>query len=133
MGKARNWRPWLFIALACLGGCSKQDTDKLTRIAQKSGQKLDNLTGGMRGKVTNGWQAMRGSIGEATLDSRVSTRLKWDKGLVDSNIQVRITGANTVELNGSVVSEEQRRRAVELANSTDGVASVTDSMLTIGQ
>jgi osmotically-inducible protein OsmY len=133
MSKARSWRTWLFVGLAYLGGCSKQDAERLSRIAHRSGEKLDRLTGGMRNKVSSGWQAARGSLGEATLDSRVSTRIKWDKTLANTDVQVKTTGPGVVELKGTLTNEEQRRHALELANSTDGVASVTDSLEVTGQ
>src|SRR5438045_4947597 len=76
MGNTQHGRKWLLVALLLVGGCAKQDADRLAHIAQKSGQKLDRLTGGMRNKVTGGWHAARGSLGAATLDSRVQTRLK---------------------------------------------------------
>lgn len=126
MGNKRRWHAWLLSGLLCIGGCAKQDADRLARIAQKTGEKLDHLTGGVRGKVNSGWHAARGSLGDATLDSRVETRLQWDKTLADINIQAKIAGPGIVELRGTVASEEQRQRAVELAQSTAGVTSVTD-------
>jgi hypothetical protein len=128
MGKARNWRVWVLLGLACVGGCAKSDAERLSRIAHKSGEKLDRLTGGMRGKVAGGWQAARGSLGEATLDSRVSTRLRWDKLLADADIQVKTTQPGVVELSGTVADHERRRHAVQLANETDGVTAVIDSL-----
>jgi hypothetical protein len=128
MGKARNWRAWVLLGVACVGGCAKSDADRLARIAHKSGEKLDHLTGGVRGKVASGWQAARGSLGEATLDSRVATRLKWDKLLADADIQVKTTAPGVVELTGTVADQAQRQQALQLANSTDGVTSVTDSL-----
>ena len=129
MGKGRKW---LLIALLGVGGCAKQDADRLAHIAQKTGQKLDHLTGGMRSKVAGGWHAARGSLGEATLDSRVETRLKWDKALANADIQAKTTAPGVVELKGTVADETQRQRAIDLANSTDGVASVTDSLEVAG-
>jgi hypothetical protein len=128
MGKSRNWHAWFLIGLLCVGGCAKQDADRLARIAQKTGEKLDSLTGGVRSKVNGGWHAARGSLGETTLDSRVETRLQWDKTLADVNIQAKIAGPGVVELRGTVASEEQRQRAIDLAQSTAGVTSVTDSL-----
>jgi osmotically-inducible protein OsmY len=128
MGKERYWRTCVLLGLAFVVGCAKSDADRLSRIAHKSGEKLDRITGGARGKLVSGWQAARGSLGEATLDSRVATRLKWDKLLADADIQVKATAPGVVELTGTVADQDKRRRAVQLANSTDGVTSVTDSL-----
>jgi osmotically-inducible protein OsmY len=115
-----------------VGGCAKQDADRMARIAQLTGQKIDRVTGGVRGKVSGGWHAARGSLGDATLDSRVETRIKWDKKLADADIHVQTTAPGVVELKGTVADESLRQRAIDLANSTDGVTSVTDSLQVSG-
>jgi osmotically-inducible protein OsmY len=133
MGKARNWLVLLLLAAACVVGCSQSDAEKLSRIAQKTGDKLDRLSGGVRRKVSGGWQAVRGSLGDATLNSRVATRIKWDRVLAETDIQVKSAGPGVVELTGRVADEEQHQRAVQLANETDGVTSVKDSLQVAGR
>ena len=59
------------------------------------------------------------------LDARVSARLRWDKALAGSKIQVQAKDG-VVELKGPVIDLAQRRRAVELAESTAGADKVTD-------
>ena len=59
--------------LAC--GCGK-DADRLSKVFSLAGAKFEVVSGGVRAKLANGVQAARGETG---VDSRVSTRLRWDK------------------------------------------------------
>jgi osmotically-inducible protein OsmY len=111
--------------LAC--GCS-QDADRLARICDKTAAKFDGVTEGLRDKLHNGWGAVRGSVSETSLDSRVALRLRWDKDMAGSEITVSLDGPGVVELSGSVGDLTQRRRAIELAQTTTGVESVLDRL-----
>jgi osmotically-inducible protein OsmY len=57
----------------------------------------------------------------------VAARLRWDKSLEGSDIQIQVN-EKTVELQGTVENLLQRRRAVDLAESTVGVAKVDDRL-----
>ena len=115
---------WLGLALlAC--GCGK-DAERLSHVCALTGAKLEAMTGGMRAKLKNGFEAARGETG---LDSRVATRLRWDKAMDGAEIRVLAVGG-VVQLEGNVVSAEQLRRAVELATATSGVEKV-ESMLIV--
>ncbi len=67
-------------------------------------------------------------MNEAALDIRVGSRLRWDKMLADAQIEVQCPAPGTVELKGTIRSEDQRLRAKGLAMSTAGVDKVIDSM-----
>ena len=56
-------------------------------------------------------------------------RLRSDKALQATKIEVTLRAGGEVELKGSLASDEQKRRALELADSTQGVEKVTDSLL----
>ena len=113
------------IMLAC--GCENQDTERLGRAARRVASKFDSLTSGADDKLSAGLQAFRADLGEMSLDARVSARLRWDKALAGAKIQVEAKNG-VVELKGAVGDLEQRRRAVELAESTSGAEKVTDSL-----
>jgi osmotically-inducible protein OsmY len=108
--------------------CEQQDTERLARVARKAGEKAQCVTGVAEGKVTSGLQAVRAGWDEMALDARVAMRLRWDKALADARIQVHVDG-NAILLKGTVVQEDQKRRAVELAQATVGVDKVTDAIL----
>jgi osmotically-inducible protein OsmY len=120
------WR-WAWLGAALLScGCGK-DADRLSRMCSLTAAKIEAMTGGFRAKLTNGLQAARGETG---LDSRVATRLRWDKAMDGADVRVSITDG-VVQLEGTVVSAEQQRRAVDLATTTTGVEKV-ESKLKVG-
>jgi hypothetical protein len=106
----------VFFVLFVLG-CSNSDQDHLARAAVKAREKIKNAGGDSSGGLT-GWQSM-------ALDARVSARLRWDKTLSNEHIHVQATGG-VIELKGRVHDLAQRRRAVELAESTVGTEQVLD-------
>jgi len=90
----------------------------LARAAGKAREKINSASGESGRGLTTGWQSM-------ALDARVSARLRWDKTLSNEQIQVQATGG-VIELKGTVRDLGQRRRAVELAESTVGTEQVLD-------
>jgi osmotically-inducible protein OsmY len=108
-------------------GCNR-DADRLARICHKTTAKFDGVTENMRGKVQSGFGAMRGSLSESSLDSRVALRLRWDKDMAGAEVRVRTTGPGAVELQGVVADLSQRTRAVGLAHTTIGVEKVLDAL-----
>src|SRR5687768_3906361 len=111
-------------SLACLGalvfvvGCQKSDADALASIGGKIAARTHGYAAQLQQKCPN----LPGS-----LESRVRSRLRWDKHLADSSVDVVVTDKN-VELKGSLATPDQVRRAVDLAESTLGVDSVTNSL-----
>ena len=114
------------LALGLVCGCSREDTDRLGLIGQKAAGKLEGLSGGPHGKASCSWQALRASISDTTLDSRVAVRLRWDKLLAGADVRVRLLRGGVIHVQGQA-TEVQRRRAVEIAESTLGVEQVIDA------
>jgi osmotically-inducible protein OsmY len=122
-------RECLLLGLLLLSGCQNKDADQLARLGTKLGQKVEAVFVGNSGRVAQNWPALPIHLGEVALDARVSARLRWDKQLSGATIKVSADGG-TVELQGKGLTLEQRRRAVELAESTAGVEKVTDKLET---
>jgi hypothetical protein len=101
-------------------GCNQQDAEAMSRI----GKKLASVAGDLKEHLGSGWQGVYNGMG---LEARVAARLRWDKSLADMTIHVKATGGE-IELKGTVQNAEQRRRAVDLAESTAGVERVNDSL-----
>jgi osmotically-inducible protein OsmY len=118
----------LFLGLASLGGCSRQDRECLSGIGRKLIERAGSATASYREKL-DGLKSSRD--GDDNLQDRVSLRLRWEKVLADTAIQVVASG-NEIELKGTVKNIEQRARATELAESTAGVDRVLVS-LTVGE
>jgi hypothetical protein len=118
---------WYLAALLAMGlcGCNSDDSDRLGRIGRKVADRLAALTGESDGKLNRGWAALRSGWDNYPIDVRVSMRLRWDRALTDCKIEVIRQGAK-VELTGTVPNAAAHQRAIELAESTDGVESVAD-------
>jgi len=117
----RHWRKPvvpLVVFVVFVLGCNRSDQDHLARAAGKAREKINSASGESGRGLTTGWQSM-------ALDARVSARLRWDKTLSNEQIQVQATGG-VIELKGTVRDLGQRRRAVELAESTLGTEQVLD-------
>ena len=115
----------------CLAGCDGQDADRLARVGRKTNEKFHALTGGSQEKLSSGWLAVRANWDDVTLDTHVAARLRWDKALMNDKIEVTAADG-AVELKGKVADLTQRRRAVEIAQSTAGVNEVRDSLEVAG-
>ncbi|HEV8060922.1 MAG TPA: BON domain-containing protein [Gemmataceae bacterium] len=127
------------LALFCLlpAGCEKEDPDHLANLARKVATRAEPLVG----NVDAEWlQRLRGGVAaapgsavaavpaaEPDVVARVTARLRWEKALEDTSIQV-IASEGGIELKGKVGDVAQKKRAVELAESTTGVDRVTESL-----
>src|SRR5262249_53330210 len=128
-GRSRRRPRWLLMgAAAVVCGCSSQDAEHLAQVSRKTAAKFELLTDGASGKLANTLEALRTGWYGVPLDARVSSRLHSDKKLADVSIQVRASGG-IVELRGTVADLSQRRRAVELAETTLGVDNVIDALV----
>jgi osmotically-inducible protein OsmY len=99
----------------------------MARVGRKLTARAEAWTADQDGGLKKGWQAVCNGWQETGLAGRVAARLRWDKKLADAQIRTRAMG-NTVELKGTVRDAEQRRHALELAESTTGVEKVTDGL-----
>jgi osmotically-inducible protein OsmY len=114
----------LGVLAVTLSGCSRQDTERLARIGRKLVDRAQLAAEEIGGKLDLGWKE---SKSELSLEERLGQRLRWDKALADTSIEVKAK-EGAVELRGSVKTAAQRQKALELAEATLGVDKVTDSL-----
>lgn len=131
-----EWRAWSrrllpFGLMTVLVGCEGQDAERLGRLGRKVSAKLDGVTTETQEVLGDGLRTMRTNYTDATLDTRVAIRLRWEKSLAEASIQVS-ANEGVVELKGTVANPEQRQRAVDVAGATTGVVQVKDE-LTVGE
>ena len=69
----------------------------------------------------------RVALEDGALTAKIKSKMTLDDTLKGSRIDVD-TSSRVVTLNGTVASEAQRRRAVQLARETDGVKDVVDRL-----
>ncbi|MFO0866922.1 MAG: BON domain-containing protein [Gemmataceae bacterium] len=112
----------MFLLLGSLA-CNRQDADALARIGNRLLDRASQSTGGMREKIQIGFQEM----GKTNVRDRVQSRLVHDRLLQGLPIEIVAQGAD-IELKGTLKTADQKRRAIELAENTEGVAKVVDSL-----
>lgn len=131
MNRAESARRLFVLGLGCLPflntGCTNKDADKLAELGERLRHKAEALLQSPSGKRVRGLSAVPLQLAEPSIEARVLARLKWDKELSDTSIDVKATGG-VIELAGKTSGAEQRRRAVELAQTTQGVEKVVDRM-----
>lgn len=95
---------------------------------RRAGRALDNTGKNIRARVEG--EVVRGEITaqERDLLARVTNRIRWDKKLANSVLQIRVDVEGAVVLRGSVVDKAAKDRAVDLADSTVGVTKVIDEL-----
>jgi hypothetical protein len=121
----------LVLFVSC--GCSNEDADRLGRVCRRAAGQVLAHSAPARAKLACGWHALRRDRGANGLEAAILARLRQDKTLATSGIEVRLLGEGIVELRGQVADEKQRRRAVELVDSTVGVQRVVDELAAGGK
>jgi osmotically-inducible protein OsmY len=114
----------LCLCLIVLTGCVRQDTEILSRVGRKLAEKAQSSTADLRDKLPF---RLTTASAEPALVDHIQQRLSTDKLLAASKIDVQVHGAE-VELIGTVEREEQKNRAVDLAETTRGVEKVVISL-----
>jgi osmotically-inducible protein OsmY len=123
-------RSRLLLAAAFLvtTGCVKQDTDILARVGKRVLDQGRDATAGLRARLAAYLPSSGGQAPSVdSLEERVGQRLRNDKSLAGVRFDVTANGGE-IELKGTA-TEEQKRRASELAEATVGVEKVTDSTI----
>lgn len=117
---------YLMAVMAFSAGCKKEDPDHLSAVGRTIGSKVGGVMNKTNDRLTLQWSE-KCDPQTAPVELRVRERLQWDKDLEGSAIQVSGDGKHIL-LGGTVVSEEQKARAVSLAGNTTGVESVTQRL-----
>jgi hyperosmotically inducible protein len=127
-------RFWVVLSLAVVVGAScspdkaaQEIEDKSKEIADQAAAKTKEVVS----DVADKGKEIVSSTGEAITDGWITTKLKAkfadEKLLKDANINIE-TKDRIVTLKGTVAAADVKRRAVSVANGTEGVKSVVDQM-----
>ncbi|HMP00963.1 MAG TPA: BON domain-containing protein [Gemmatales bacterium] len=115
-------RAGLLLMLAgLLAGCEEREIAAMRQVGKRAVEKSDALAQVAAQRL--GGFAQPEEEAPPDLAQRVRWRLQWDQKLAKLEIGIEVTG-DEVRLTGVVPEAEQRQRAVELAESTFGVARV---------
>lgn len=120
----------LFLGAALVNGsgCNRRDTDKLANIGKIVADRTQTALHDVRAEHFPDQNATA-VLDVQGLARRVQMRLETDKELCGAAIEATLAG-EAIELKGHVADLTQRRRAVELAETTVGVTKVKDSLQT---
>lgn len=118
-------RLYLLLPVLLIAGCKARDGDILVKAAQRIGAKFEAVGGATPSGLT---AQFRSAAGGASLGARVENRIRWDRYLKDSSVEVLLTGTGVVTLRGEVPDRALKLRAVELARTTVGVDRVVDEL-----
>ncbi len=97
-------------------------------IGQRIGQSIDQGLSRLQGEVQEGWKALKQTVDRLGVEGRVYSRLRWDKEVATSMIDVDATEAGVVTLKGQVRDPAAKQKAVRLAGDTVGVNRVVDQL-----
>jgi osmotically-inducible protein OsmY len=98
---------------------------------QQIGRGLENAGRNVRNIVET--EVARGQITAQERDvlGRVSRRIEWDKQMVGSTIQLEAQSGGVLIIRGSVMNPAAKLRAIDLVQSTIGVATVVDQLAVV--
>ena len=127
------------MALFCLtpSGCEKEDPEHLANLAKKVASRAEPAVNTLDAQWIQRFRTSPEAppaplpaavpVGEPDVVARVTSRLRYEKSLAGSSIQV-VAIEGGLELKGKVQGAAQKKRAVELAESTTGVDRVSESL-----
>ena len=118
---------WLLLGAIAACGCEQRDQECLTRVARKLLEKSLDLSVATRQRLVREFPALSAAWEGPSVEARVESRLRADKRLAGTAIVVKAAQAE-IELTGKVSTPEQKKTAIELAESTVGVDKVTDTL-----
>lgn len=105
-----------------------QERSEQDGFGERIGRTLDRGLDELGQELRQGWSQIRSTVDRLGVQGRVYGRLRWDKAIAGSAIDVQVEGEDVVVLSGSVAKDSARKKAVELANDTVGVREVVDKL-----
>jgi len=97
-------------------------------IAARAGDALDNAGRNVRNTVESAIGQARAATHEQELLARVYSRIRWDKYLAGSSLEIQTQADGTAILKGSTSDKVRKERAVALTRDTVGITRVIDEI-----
>lgn len=105
-------------------------------VGEKVGEKLDQVGRGIRHEaqvvseaVRKRFDAAKEDVQSMGVQSRVYSRIHWDRALNSSKVEVHVIRNGVVVLRGAVADQAAKDRAVALTRDTMGVTEVFDELV----
>lgn len=129
MSTQRVLRNCLALLAACLFvAATASPVQAQQGLGERIGQQLDRGVDRLSEEFREGWQSLRKSVDQLGVRGRVYSRLRWDKQLTDSEIDIDVEEEGVVALRGQVTSAEAKKKATQLATDTVGVHRVVNEL-----
>jgi hypothetical protein len=113
-------------------GVVERAAEKLDAAGRQIREGFERGFGTARDAVREQFARTRDKVNDMNVEARVYGRLHWDKLLTTSVLELTVEARGIVTLRGSVPSARAKKRAVELAADTVGVARVIDQLAVQG-
>lgn len=97
-------------------------------IGERLGQQLDKGIDRLSSELREGWASLKKTVDRMGIQGRVYSRLRWDKQIDTSEIDIDSDEAGVVVLRGNVRSADAKDKAISLAGDTVGVERVVDEL-----
>lgn len=129
MSKHRIWKFCLVgFAVCLLSGATPVPAHAQQGIGERIGEQLDRGVDRLSSELREGWASLRKSIDRMGVQGRVYSRLRWDKQIATSKIDVDVRDEDIVVLRGRASNAAAKRKATQLAEDTVGVSRVIDEL-----
>lgn len=116
------------LAVCLLSTATVRPAQAQQGLGERLGEQLDQGLNRLRSEVREGWASLRSTVDKMGVQGRVYGRLRWDKQLAESRIDVETEEGGVVLLRGQVSSAAAQQKALQLANDTVGVNKVVDEL-----
>lgn len=116
------------LSVCLLSGATALPAHAQQGFGERLGQQLDEGLDRLSSEVREGWASLRKTVDRMGIQGRVYSRLRWDKQVATSRIDVDVQDDDTVVLRGQLTDDAAKRKAVELAKTTVGVERVVDEL-----
>ncbi|MBW3596152.1 MAG: BON domain-containing protein [Planctomycetes bacterium] len=116
------------VLVALLGGVGLSAAPAQEGLGEKIGERLDRGLRELRSELKQEWAEIRRSVERLSVQGRVYSRLRWDKDMRNTSIEIEAPEENVILLQGRVPTAEIKEKALDLARDTVGVESVVDQL-----
>jgi hyperosmotically inducible periplasmic protein len=121
----------MVIVLAGWSSMAQEPRTTSEKIKDKVGGAVNSIKKGAQSAeeaIKEQYARAKAGVNNLAVETRVYSRLHWDKTLTGSKIDLSAPKAGVIALSGTVADAKVKAKALELANDTVGVTEVIDHL-----
>lgn len=100
-----------------------------TEVVPSTGERIGNAVDRVGAGIRDSFNKMRGGVHAMSVQSRLYSRLHWEKSLQLVEFDVQVSREGTAVVRGVVPEPSMKARALELARETVGITQVVDELV----